>query len=311
MQFHLDGLIPAVFTPLKDDGSLNLDQVPTVVDHLESDGVEGIYILGSTGEGVSMSREERRRVAEAYVQEAQGRLKTVVQVGHNSLVEATQLAAHAQEIGADAISALPPFYFRPDSVDTVLDCLQKVASGAPELPLYYYHIPGKTGVQVDVEKLCRRGVERLPMLAGVKHSDPNLQAFQRGDLFLNGDLDFLMGVDEMLLSGLTTGMDGAVGSTYNFAAPLYKKIIREFTDGNVSRARAYQTKAVKMIDVILDTCGRPGLKAMMSVVGVGCGGQRLPQRTAGANDVEKMENRLDEIGFFEWGRKNRTQYVTE
>lgn len=311
MQFHLDGLIAAVFTPLEDDGSLNLKQVPAVVDHLDADGVEGIYILGSTGEGVSMSREERRRVAEAYVQEAQGRLKTVVQVGHNSLVEATQLAAHAQEIGADAISALPPFYFRPDSVDTVLDCLQEVASGAPELPLYYYHIPGKTGVEVDVEKLCRRGVERLPTLAGVKYSDPNLQAFQRGDLFLNGDLDFLMGVDEMLLSGLTAGMDGAVGSTYNFAAPLYRKIIQEFTDGNVLKARAYQTKAVKMIDVILDTCGRPGLKAMMSVVGVGCGGQRLPQQTARADDVERMENRLDEIGFFEWGRKNQTQYVTE
>lgn len=302
MQFHLDGLIPAVFTPLDEDGSLNLDQIPAVVDHLESDGIEGIYILGSTGEGVSMSREERRRVAEAYVQEAQGRLKTVVQVGHNSLVEAKQLAAHAQEIGADAISALPPFYFRPDSIDAVLDCLQEVASGAPDLPLYYYHIPGKTGVQVDVEKLCRLGMERLPTLSGVKYSDPNLQAFQRGDLFLNGDIDFLMGVDEMLLSGLTTGLDGAVGSTYNFAAPLYTKIIREFERGNVSKAREYQTKAVKMIDVILDTCGRPGLKAMMSVVGVECGGQRLPQQTADADDVDRMEDKLETIGFFEWGR---------
>jgi len=63
MQFHLDGLIAAVFTPLEDDGSLNLGQVPAVVNHLESDGVEGLYILGSTGEGVSMSRKERRRVA--------------------------------------------------------------------------------------------------------------------------------------------------------------------------------------------------------------------------------------------------------
>jgi N-acetylneuraminate lyase len=226
-------------------------------------------------------------------------------------VEATQLAAHAQEIGADAISALPPFYFQPDSIDTVLKCLQEVAAGAPDLPLYYYHIPGKTGVKVDVEKLCRWGVERLPTLAGIKYSDPNLQAFQQGDLFLNGDLDFLIGVDEMLLSGLATGMDGAVGSTYNFAAPLYKKIIREFSDGNVLKAREYQTKAVKMIDVILDTCGRPGLKAMMSVLGVDCGGQRLPKKTAIADDVVIMENRLKKIGFFEWGRKNQTRYMIE
>jgi N-acetylneuraminate lyase len=307
MKLDLTGLIPAVFTPLDADGSLRLSKVPSIVDHLERDGVSGIYVLGSTGEGVSLSSEERRDVAEAYVQAASGRLRTIVQVGHNSLTEARRLASHAQEIGADAISVLPPFYDPPESVDRVIACLADVVSGAPELPLYYYHIPGKTGVEIDIEKLCRVGADRLPTLAGVKYSDPNLQEFQRGDRFLNDDLDFFLGVDEMLLGALATGVDGAVGSTYNFAAPLYRKIIDAFERGDLAQARDYQTKAVKMIDVILDHCGRPGLKAMMSVIGEDCGGQRLPKGTAEPEAVEEMERELRRMGFFEWGRKRTSR----
>jgi N-acetylneuraminate lyase len=241
-------------------------------------------------------------VAEAYVQAAEGRLPTVVQVGHNSLAEAKQLAAHAQHIGADAISVLPPFYFKPGSTDKVIECLAEVASSAPELPLYYYHIPMKTGVELDVEELFRTGAQRIPTLAGIKYSDPNLQEFQRSDLFLNGTFDFLLGVDEMLLSGLATGIDGAVGSTYNFAAPLYLRIIDAFERGDLDRARRYQTKAVKMVDVIRRHCGRPGLKAMMTVIGEDCGPHRLPHGTADPEDIAGMEKELDDIGFFEWGR---------
>lgn len=302
MSFHLNGLIAAAFTPLMEDGSLRLGRIPSIVDHLERDGVTGIYVLGSTGEGVSLSTEERQEVAEAYIQAAQGRLTTVVQVGHNSLAEAKQLAAHAQQIGADAISAMPPFYFKPESTAQVIECLAEVTSGAPELPLYYYHIPAKTGVQLDIEELFQDGARRLPTLAGIKYSDPNLYELQRGSSLEDGAFDVLLGVDEMLLSGLVMGVDGAIGSTYNFAAPLYMRIMEAFEQGDLNRARRLQSLAVKMVDIIIRHCGRPGLKAMMAVIGEDCGPYRLPHGTAQMEDVVRMEEELGTIGFFEWGR---------
>ena len=102
MQYELTGLVAATLTPMHSDGSVNLQVIPHLVDHLDRAGVDGIYICGSTGEGISLSSQDAA-VAEAYVSAAKGRMKTVIQVGHNSMVEAKALAAHAAEIGADCI----------------------------------------------------------------------------------------------------------------------------------------------------------------------------------------------------------------
>lgn len=304
MTLSPNSLIAAAFTPLAEDGALRLEQVPVLVDHLERDGVAGIYALGSTGEGVSLSSPERRAVAEAFVEAARGRLPVIVQVGHNSLAEARRLARHAQRVGADAISAAPPFYFKPRSAEEVVACLEEVTVGAPELPFYYYHIPMMTGVEMDVTELLRLGAKRLPTLAGIKFSDHKLHELQRGTL-LEGEqaFDFFFGADEMLLSGLVAGAQGAVGSTYNFAAPLYRRVTHAFEAGDLEEARRLQGQAVQMVECITRHCGGAGLKAMMQVIGIDCGPLRLPQRTACPEDVAAMEEELARMGFFEWGRE--------
>lgn len=306
--FRLTGLVPAVFTPLREDGSLDLDRIPGIVDHLEQDGVSALYVLGSTGEGVSLSSQERRDVAEAYVQVAGGRLPTVVQVGHNSLAEARQLAEHAQRIGASAISATPPYYFQPESVDVLVACMEEITAAAPELPFYYYHIPVKTRVMLDMVAFLRVGAERLPTLAGLKFSDLKLYELQACQQLQNGRFNVLLGPDEMLLSALAIGTCGAVGTTYNFAAPLYLRVIEAFEQGNLEMARHLQGLAVAMIDIILKHCGRPGFKAMMAVIGQDCGPHRLPHGTARPEDVARMTKALEAIGFFEWGR-SKEAYV--
>ena len=133
-----EGLIAATYTPLRSNGSLNLDRVPPLVEHLLGDGVGGLYVCGSTGEGVSLTGDERRAVAEAYTAAAAGRVAVIVQVGHNSLAEARSLAEHAQQIGADAISATCPSYFKISTAELLVDCMAEAAAGAPDLPFYYY-----------------------------------------------------------------------------------------------------------------------------------------------------------------------------
>ena len=303
-EHRLRGLVAATFTPFHPDGSLNLDLIPALVDQLEADGVRGLYIAGSTGEGPSLSADERRAVSAAYVQAARGRLRTVVQVGHNSLAEARGFAQHAQEIGADAISAMPPSYFKPESTPVLIDSMARVADGARDLPFYYYHIPSLTGVEPDMVELLSLAAERVPSLAGIKFSDTRLHHLQVAQRFDGGSRDVVFGVDEMLLGALAFGVRGAVGSTYCFAAPLYLPLIEHVQRGEIEQAARLQARSGEMVRVISRHCGRSGLKAVMSLIGLDCGPSRLPQHAVSPEAVEAMRAGLEEIGFFDWGRSS-------
>lgn len=293
----LQGLIPAVFTPMDADGALNLALVPAIVEQLVRDGVDGLYICGSTGEGPSLTREERMATAEAYIGAA-GNLPAVVQVGHQSVREARTLADHAKASGASAISAVPPDYFKPGSLDALIDTLAEIA--VPGLPFYYYHIPSMTGVEVDVVALLERGRERIPTLAGVKYSAHTV--FEMQAALAVDDMNVVFGSDEMLLSALVAGAHGAVGSTYNFAAPLYGRILHALDRGDLLTAWREQGRSVEMVRVLVAHGGLPAFKAMMGLVGLDCGGPRLPLRGLDADAVAALRADMARIGFFEWGR---------
>ena len=298
------GLIAAVFTPMKSDCALNLDIVPAIVEHLINDGVQGLYVCGTTGEGPLLSSEERRAVAQAYVTAAAGRIPVIVQVGHNSLTEARSLAIHADEIGADAIAAVAPMYFRPESTDVLIDCLGQIASAVPDLPFFYYHVPSLTGTQIDVLDLLERAEKRLPSLAGIKYSALAVHEYQTCLDFGRGRYTILFGCDEMLLSGLSVGATSAVGSSYNFAAPLYNRIVQAFQQSNLEEARRLQGLSVRMIRLLYRYRGHPAFKAMMGILGMDCGPSQLPLETLSPAEVRAMKRNLEEIGFFDWARED-------
>lgn len=298
----IGGLIPAVFTPLKEDGSLNLAAVPPLVEHLINDGVDAVFVGGSTGEGISMTSGERKEIARAYTEAVDGRLPVIIQVGHNSLAEARQLAAYAQEIGADAISASPPSYFRPATLDLLLRSLAEITAGAPDLPFFYYHIPRVTGVEFSMLELLQYGESMLPTLAGIKYSVPTVYELQACVELYGDRFTMLFGSDEMLLSGLVGGAHGAVGSTYNFAAPLYNNVIAAFKAGDIEAAQRYQALSSLMVLPINNHGGQSALKPMMKLIGQDCGPNRLPLATLGDEKIAALRADLAEIGFFDWGR---------
>ncbi|MEZ6062381.1 MAG: dihydrodipicolinate synthase family protein [Planctomycetaceae bacterium] len=196
----LTGLIAATYTPFHADGSLNTKPIPEYVDFLLNSGVSGLYVCGSTGEGVSLTGDERRVLAEAFVKAAAGRVPVIVQVGHNCLREARELATHAADIGADVISATCPFYFKPASVDLLIASMAEVAAGGPNLPFYYYHIPSMTGVNLNMTEFLSKAADSIPNLAGLKFTSTTVHEFQSCLSIDNGRFDILWGCDEMLLS---------------------------------------------------------------------------------------------------------------
>jgi N-acetylneuraminate lyase len=301
MKERLTGLVAAAHTPMSKDGSLNLSMVPRVVDYLLSVGISGIYICGSTGEGPSLSGEERKALAEAFVEAADERLPIIVQVGHNSLNEARELAAHAQAIGAGMISSNSPSYFKPDDIDILLSSMGEVADGAPGLAFYYYHIPALTGVPLDMVEFLEKGARKIPTLAGIKFSDFEIFQYQSCLNCCEGRFDILWGCDEMLLSALAVGARGAVGSTFNVAAPLYLQIIESFETGDLEEARHCQQLSVEFVRM-LDRHAplHTSLKEVMKLIGLDCGGVRLPQQSLPEGASEKIREDLETLGLMNW-----------
>jgi N-acetylneuraminate lyase len=300
--FSLTGLVAATFTPMHADGSLHLAQTGPVAERLIAQGVAALFVCGTTGEAASLTTAERKAVLETYIAAAAGRVPVVAHVGHTSIADARDLAAHAQAIGAAAVCALPPFYFRPPTVESLVDCMRDIADAAPALPFYYYHIPGLSGVVLDMVAFLQQAGERIPTLAGIKYTAPTVFEFQACAAFDDGRFDLLFGVDEMLIAGLAAGARGAVGSTYNLAPRLYRELMAHFAAGRYRQAQQLQLLSAQMVRAAIKHRPLPALKSMMKLAGTDCGPTRLPLAAMSAAECDELERDLRSLGFLEWMR---------
>lgn len=294
----IEGLIAATFGAFHEDGSLNLSPIPGLVDKLVNDGVAGVFICGTNGEGPNLTIEERMAVAEAYVKAVNRRVLVLVHVGHTSIAESRKLAAHAAQIGADAISAVAAFYFKPGSVQNLVNSMAAIASAAPSLPFYYYHVPALTGVGMDMIEFLRLSEGVIPNLAGIKYTAATIFEYQACLQYKNGRYNILYGYDEMLLSALAVGAGGAIGSTYTFAAPLYLQVMSLFRAGQLAEAQRLQLKLVEMVRCLLKFSPIPAQRAIMQMLGYQLGPCRLPLVPLNKEETASLKASLEEVGFF-------------
>jgi N-acetylneuraminate lyase len=294
----IEGLIAAVFTPFHPDGSVNVQMIPEIVDKLVDDGLAGIFVCGSNGEGPNMTSGERKVVAEEFVKAARKRLLIIVHVGHSSISEAKALAAHASKIGADAISSVAAFYFKPSSVKNLANCMAEIASAAPELPFYYYHIPHLTGIAMDMEEFLRIAGPAIPNLAGIKYTASTIHEYQACLAFEDGRYDILFGLDELLLAALVSGAKGAIGSTYTFAAPVYLKTIRFFNNGDLNAARKNHEQMIVLIRKLLKYSPIPAQKSIMKMLGWDMGPCREPLESLSSIDYDTFRQQLKQLPVF-------------
>ena len=302
-KISFEGLIAAVHTPFKTDGSLNLRAVEAQAEHLSRNGIGGVFVGGSTGESHSLTVPERLALAERWAAVLRGTgLPLIVHVGHTCIGDAATLAAHAERLGAAAISALAPSYFKPANVARLVECFEPVVRAAPHTPFYYYDIPSMTGVSLSVPAFLAAARRRLPTLVGIKYTCADLMQMQECMRADGGRWDVLFGVDEHLLAGLALGARGAVGSSYNFAAPIYLRLIRAFEAGDLAAAREHQWRSVRMIRA-LATLGYMGAaKAVMGMLGVDVGPARAPNGNPTPAQRRQLRRDLEAMGFFEWIR---------
>ncbi|NXC36365.1 NPL lyase, partial [Campylorhamphus procurvoides] len=296
----LQGLVAATVTPMTPDGQINLPVICQYVDYLVNvQNVKNVFVNGTTGEGLSLSIQERKQLAEEWMYQGKDKLDhVIIHVGALSLPESQELARHAAAIGVGGIAVIAPFFFKPTNKDELVTFLQKVASEAPDIPFYYYHIPPLTGVKIRVEELLDGIKERIPTFQGVKFSDTDLldlaQCIHKNE---TEQLEFLYGVDEQLLGALAVGANGAVGSTYNYLGRQTNLMLQAFAKPDLALARKYQFLTGEFLNFVIKLgFGVAQTKAVMTFVsGIPMGPPRLPLLDASEEFIVKAKAKLDSI----------------
>ena len=296
---HLHGLIAAPFTPMHKDGSLNLSIIPAYYQMLKENGVTGAFICGSTGEGVSMTAKEKMQVAEAWASctNSNPDFKVMQFLGGTSIADCKELARHAKAIGLYAVSFTAPFYFKPADVEQLAACCKAIADEVPGMPFYYYHIPVLTGVDFPMFDLLKAVDDSVPNFAGIKYTHEDFMDFLSCLNFKNGKYDMLWGRDENMLAALSVGAKGAVGSTFNYAAPLYTQLISAFDLGDLETARNKQQQSIDMIQLLGKYGGIATGKAYMKLIGLNCGEFRLPVKNMAAEQFTVFKEDVEQINF--------------
>ena len=296
----LTGLIAAPHTPFHGDFSLNLDCVPEQAAHLAANGVSGAFVAGTTGECHSLTTDERAELFAAWGKAARAHgVKFIAHIGHNNLPDARSLAVAAQRAGADAISAMAPNFFKPKDAAAMVDWFARITEQTQEMPFYFYDIPVMTGVTIDTAELVQCAAEKIPGFVGVKYTNTD-RAQLRRILEMDDAPDMLFGCDEELLEGWELGCRGAVGSTYNFAAPIYHRVMAAYAAGDLEKAQRWQARSLEMVETIASHGFMQSAKAVMHWVGVDCGPARPPLPQQSAKQLETLRDELEAIGFFEW-----------
>ena len=266
---RFSGAWPALVTPFTNCDDVNVTVLREITEHLISIDVDGLYVGGTTGEGIFMSVDERNLIAETVIEQVNERIPVIIHVGALSIKDAVALARHADQIGASGISSVVLTYY--ESLESLYAYYSQIAQAVPELPFLGYMFGGT----IDAVSLMRKLME-IPSLVGAKYSGSNMFEFRQLVQLRQEDWTIFSGMDEQCLFAVMSGSHGNVGSTLNFMPGVYRKIRRCAEVWDYMNVMEIQNQA-NAITHIMQTYGFQGaLKAVMSKIGFDCGSPRLP-----------------------------------
>jgi len=295
---RFSGIIPPVLTPLVAHDQLDIDAVAHIVNHLVGGGVNGLFVLGTTGEGPSVTYQIRYEMVERACEAADGRVPVLVGVTDSSLAESIHLAEHAATCRAAAIVAAAPYYFATDQAG-VADWFRQLADASP-LPLMLYNMPGCVGIHLDVATVNE--LSQHPNIVGVKDSSGNLEYFaQLCERFSNND-DFavFMGPEELIPQAVAAGADGGVCGGGNLLPQVYVDLFAAAKNGDNERV----AQQMEIVDAVFEHIYRdpsgtmnliPALKLAMEQCGLcsRCAAPPLP--TVAADHEQQILSHLDSV----------------
>lgn len=298
MRQPLTGIIPPMLTPLRGRDELDVVGLERLIEHIISGGVSGLFILGTTGEGPSLSYRLRRELIERVCKQVNRRVQVLVGITDTSFVESINVARLATQAGADAVVAAPPYYL-PEAQPELQEYLDHLVSELP-LPLYLYNMPALTKVQFEVETV-RRAMDE-PRIIGLKDSSGDLNYFKSMTEVVRQrpDWSLLIGPEEKLFESLELGGNGGVNGGANLFPKLYVNLFEAHRTGNLARAKELQ-QVVRHVGDSLYRIGKysssliKGIKCAASCLGICDDFMAEPFHRFRAAESELVKARLKEI----------------
>ena len=282
------GVMPALVSPIDANEKINLPVLNQLLNDLLAKGADGFYLCGATGEGIAIDPEQRMVLAEEAIKTVGGRKPCIVQVASGNFEDAIRLAKHAEKVGAAAISATPPLFFSYDK-DDVYNYYKKLAD-AVSIPMMIYYNPA-AGFHINADIAAK--MFEIDNVTAIKWTSSDYYQMMRLRDLTKGEMNIINGPDEMLLMGLSAGADGGIGTTYNFMFDIIRGIYDNFMKGDLETAREYQTRAIRIISVLLNYKIIPAAKAVLEAQGYAVGNATFPMKrysdTEKATIVEQMK----------------------
>ena len=296
----IKGLIDAPFTPFDSKGEVNYDIIPEYAALLARNGLKGVFINGSSGEGYMLTEEERMKLAEAWIAAVPKDFKVIVHVGSTCVKSSRRLAEHAQKCGAWGIGAMAPPFPKVGRIEELVKYCEEIACGAPNLPFYFYHIPAFNGAFLSMYDFLCAVDGRIPNFAGIKYTFESLYEYNRCRRYKDGKFDMLHGQDETILPCLAMGgAQGGIGGTTNYNGRCLVGILDAWAEGDLEKARELQNYAQDVIDVICHFRGNiVGGKRIMKLIGLDLGPNRTPFQNITDEEEQRLRAELEAIDFF-------------
>lgn len=288
MEKNFHGVYAALVTPYNEDKTINYDMVTEHVNWLIDQGIDGFYVTGSSAEVFLMDDNERREVLKTVIKANDGRKKVISHVGAISTDAAISYAKFAKEVGADAVSAISPFYYK-FSKREITDYYKEIM-GAAELPMFVYNFPNFSGFSLTEDVVDE--LKQMGNLEGIKYTSSDFFLMERIKT-KNPDLVMWNGFDEMLVCGLSMGADGGIGSTYNCMPKVIHKIYDAYQAGNLEEAEKWQKHANYVIEAICKYGVFASVKTILGFEGMDFGGCRKPFAEMTAEGKEELRQVYD------------------
>ena len=286
------GIFPAFYACYDENGAINPSAIRELTRYYIEAGVDGLYVGGSSGECIYQSKEERKAVLEAVMEEARGKLVIIAHVACNNTADGCELAAHAESLGVDAVAAIPPIYFKLPPY-AIAKYWNDMSAAAPNTDVVIYNIPQLAGVSLTVPLL--KEMLQNPRVIGVKNSSMPVQDIQmwrdEGAIVFNGP-------DEQLISGLAMGAEGGIGGTYGAMPELYVKMYQPVKQGDMDTARAIQNDCCRIIYKLCSGHGNMyGMikECLRRINNIDCGSVRAPLAELIESDYPIVEECVEMI----------------
>ena len=286
------GVMPALVSPLDANEKINVPVLNQLLTDLLAKGADGFYLCGATGEGIAIDPEERMVLAEEAIKTVGDRKPCIVQVASGNFEDAIRLAKHAEKVGAAAISATPPLFFSYDK-DDVYNYYKKLAD-AVSIPMMIYYNPA-AGFHINADIAAK--MFEIDNVTAIKWTSSDYYQMMRLRDLTKGEMNIINGPDEMLLMGLSAGADGGIGTTYNFMFDIIRGIYDNFMKGDLKTAREYQTRAIRIISVLLSYKIIPAAKAVLEAQGYAVGNATFPMKRYSDEEKATIVKQMREAGL--------------